>query len=70
MFLLLAAQGLPEPQPADVRPKAEARASVRVERPAIANRKAWEDSSASARRVVTIRDERGQPVLVRVIEYQ
>lgn len=68
MFLIAAAQLLPEP--VRPRPRAEARAtaSVRIERPGIADRRAWENSSS--RRVLVIRDERGEPVLVRVIEYE
>lgn len=45
-------------------------ASVRIERPAIVNRKEWERAASTSRREIVVRDELGQPVLVRVIEYQ
>ena len=53
-------------------PTAEARATatIRIERPAIASDKEWEHSPKASRREIIRRDERGQPMLLRVIEYQ
>lgn len=53
-------------------PKAQiqATATVRIERPAIANAKDWHEAPQSNRREVIIRDDEGHPVLLRLVEYQ
>ena len=50
--------------------QAQATATIRIERPAIASDKEWEHSPKASRREIIRRDERGQPMLLRVIEYQ
>jgi hypothetical protein len=57
---------VPHPPPAAV----QAIATIRIERPAIANRREWERASKSSRREIIVHDRRRQPVLVRLIEYQ
>jgi hypothetical protein len=42
---------------------------VRIVRPAIASSKAWDLSPKRARKETIRRDERGEPVLLRLIEY-
>ena len=49
---------------------AQASAIICVERPAIATSKAWDQSPRSERREVIRRGEHGEPILVRVIDYQ
>jgi hypothetical protein len=67
-MLLLVASNIASLNP--VRVEVRATASIRIERPAIANSKAWEESPKSSRRVIIVDDEHGRPILVRVIEYQ
>jgi hypothetical protein len=58
----LVAQGLP--------PSTHATVTVRIERPAVATRDDWERAPSASRREMIIRDERGQRIIVRLIEYQ
>jgi hypothetical protein len=67
-MLLLLAHALSAPPP--VRTQVQATASVRIERAATANLKEWEKSPKDSRREIVVRDERGQSVRVRVIDYQ
>jgi hypothetical protein len=67
-MLLLLASNIASLDPG--RAEVQAKASVRIERPAIANKKEWEKSPKSSRRVITVHDEHGRPIPVRVIEYQ
>lgn len=67
MFLFLASTAVTLAPPA--RSEAQATASIRIERPAIANSKAWDRTPAASRRQIIVRDEHGQPVLVRIIEF-
>lgn len=71
MLLLLASASLTVTPPVPA-PKAEARAraSVRIVRAATASRKIWEQRPEGSRSEIVIRDERGQPLLLRLIEYQ
>jgi hypothetical protein len=67
MLLLILSSGAALASP--VRPKVDAVATVRVERNAsTASAEQWERQPASSRRQVIVRDERGQPVLLRVID--
>ena len=66
LFVANIASGLPHSPLAEAR----ATATIRIERPAIASGQEWKRASKSSRREITIRDERGQPVVVRLIEYQ
>jgi len=70
MLLLIASTAVasvpPGPRPADV----QARATIRILRPAIASRKGWDLSPKGSRKETIRRDEQGQPVLLRLIEYQ
>lgn len=56
-------------EPVD-RAHARAIVTIRVERPAIANEKEWRISSPTSRREMIRLDEHGQPMLLRVIEYE
>lgn len=47
----------------------QATATIRVERPAIANRRVWERASKSSRREMIFHNRQGRTVLVRLIEY-
>ena len=67
MLLLLAVLASSAPP---VRPKVQASASVRIERPAIANREQWEQSPSRSRREIIVYDEAGRPTLLRVIDYE
>ena len=49
--------------------QAQAKVIVRIVRPAIASSKAWDLSPKGARKETIRRDERGEPVLLRLIEY-
>jgi hypothetical protein len=68
MLLLLASNAISLPQvaPAEVHSKV----TVRIERPATATKDEWERAPIASRREVIVRDDRGQPVLLRLIEYQ
>jgi hypothetical protein len=68
MLLLIAASVQSFAPP--VRAAAQAKASVRIEQPATASRKAWDHSAKGSRREIVVRDEQGRRILVRVIEYQ
>jgi hypothetical protein len=70
MFLLLANTALAALPVTPARAEAQAIATIRIERPAIASSRAWEDSPKGSRREVIRRDERGQPLLLRLIDYQ
>jgi hypothetical protein len=50
--------------------RVESTATVRVERPATANRQEWERIPPSSRREKILRDEQGQWVLMRIVDYQ
>jgi hypothetical protein len=52
------------------RPTVNSTATVRIERPAVGSREQWERLSRGTRREIIVRDSRGQPLLVRLIEYQ
>jgi hypothetical protein len=73
MLLLLAIANLaataPESQP-KLQAQATARATVRIVTPVKIDKTIWERLPKSARREVIVRDERGQPVLLRLIENQ
>jgi hypothetical protein len=58
---LVAPLGVPRPQ---------AKAFVRIARPAIANKGEWERLPASRRKERIQYDEQGRPVLVRLVEYE
>ena len=49
---------------------AQAVATIRIERPAVANSKSWAEAPRSSRREIVIQDERGQRILVRLVDYQ
>jgi hypothetical protein len=68
MLLLLATDAPYSARP--VRAEVQATANARIERAATASRKAWEQSPKASRREIIVRDERGQSILIRVIEYQ
>ena len=68
MLLLIAVNGASFSPPPHVEVQSIAR--VRIERPAIANSKEWEQTPKASRREIILHDENGQPVLVRLIEYQ
>ncbi|HEU5482849.1 MAG TPA: hypothetical protein VFU80_07160 [Sphingomicrobium sp.] len=68
MLLLVAAVAIADPSPP--RLAAQARASVRIERPVKVNRKEWERLPQSSRREVIRRDGRGRPILLRLVEQQ
>lgn len=69
MLFLFAANVTPPPA-APRHAIAQSSATVTIERPAIANHDRWEHASAAERREIIVRDERGRPVLLRLIEYQ
>jgi hypothetical protein len=48
--------------------QAQARATIRIEQPVVANAQEWASSSTSSRRVVIVRDAQGQPTLLRLFE--
>lgn len=60
---------LPPPPP---RPQAEvqARATVRIERPATASSEQWAHVPRGARKEVIRRDERGNLVLIRIVDFE
>jgi len=68
MLLLFASAAITVSKPPAA--QAQATATIRIERPAIASDKEWEHSPKASRREIIRRDERGQPMLLRVIEYQ
>jgi len=53
---------------APLEPRREATAAVRIERRSIATREEWNAIPKSRRREVTIRDEQGRELLLRLIE--
>jgi hypothetical protein len=70
MLLLIASTAVasvpPGPRPADV----QARATIRILRPAIANHQEWDLSPKASRKETIRKDDHGQRVLLRLIEYQ
>jgi hypothetical protein len=69
-MLLLLASAAASPQPPAPIARVEATASVRIEHSATATRKSWEQLPKGSRKEVVIRDERGRPVLVRIVDYE
>lgn len=53
-----------------IRPQARALVMIRIERSGIANAKQWNQTPKPSRRELIVRDDHGQMVLVRVIDYQ
>ena len=51
-------------------PHVRARAMVRIERSAVANRTEWERLPSERRRELVRKDELGRPVVIRVVEYE
>jgi hypothetical protein len=70
MFLLFAAAAVAIVSKPVASATAQATATIRIERPAIASDKEWNQPAKASRREVVRRDERGRPMLLRVIEYQ
>jgi hypothetical protein len=68
--MLLLVLGNAAAAPGPVRPAANATATVRIERPAVASREQWERLPKQTRREIVVHDGDGRPTLVRVIEYQ
>lgn len=66
--LLAAAIAAPPVPPAQV--GAQATATIRVVQGVAATRRTWEQSSQLRRREVIVRGEQGQPVLLRLIEFE
>lgn len=48
----------------------QSNASVRIDRAAVVTSRGWDTAPVSSRRQLIIRGERGQPVVLRIIEYQ
>jgi hypothetical protein len=67
-MLLIAAAATISFHPPAVR--VESTATVRIERPATASRQEWERIRTSSRREKIVRDEQGQWVLMRIVDYQ
>lgn len=67
-MLLIAAAAMISSHPPAVR--VESTATVRIERPATASREEWERIPHSSRREKIVRDEEGQLVLMRIVDYQ
>jgi len=73
MFLLIASNAMAAmtaPSPPPAQSHSQATATVRIERPAIANSKEWDRAPKAGRREIVRRDEGGQTVLLRLVEYQ
>jgi hypothetical protein len=66
MLLLLAIVSSSPPPPV----RAFATANVRIERPVTASETDWGQLPEAQRREIIIRDERGRPILLRLIENQ
>ena len=49
---------------------AQGTVTIRVERPAIASENEWQRPSPGARREIIRLDERGRPMLLRVLEFE
>jgi hypothetical protein len=67
MLLLTAAIATLTPLPSA---HASARVAVRIVAPARASERDWKDAPAPLRRETVVRGESGEPVSVRLIEYQ
>ena len=70
MLLLLAASASAAPPTQPARAGAQAIAVIRIERPAVGSGASWEQAPPWQRREVIRRGERGEPVLIRLIDYQ
>ena len=68
--ILLAAASTAVSPAQSARPHMQSNASVRIERAAAATSSEWDKTPVSSRRELIIRGERGQPVLLRLVEYQ
>ena len=67
MLALLAIAAItPSPQPS----RAKATASVRIHRSARVTSSDWEDAAPHRKREITIRDEKGEKLVIRVIEFE
>lgn len=67
MLLLVPSAAITLRQPAVT---GEAKAGVTIERPAKASREEWERSPRSLRHEKIVRDERGNLVLMRIVEFE
>jgi len=70
MLLFIANTAVATLSPPSARAQAQATATIRIERPAIANSAEWDRAPRASRKEVIRRDERGRPVLLRLIEHQ
>jgi hypothetical protein len=70
MLLLVIAAAAAAPIPQAPPESAQARATVRIERPAIVSREEWEKLPRSARSERIVPDEQGRQMLLRLIEHQ
>jgi len=68
--MLLLHAGHAASPPAATHVQVRSTVSVRIERSVTASRKEWERAPKASRREIVVRDERGNPLLVRLIEYQ
>ena len=67
MLLLIVSAALPPQAP---RVAVQARATIRIERPATGSEKQWKNVPDASRRETIIKNESGDPVLLRIVEYQ
>jgi hypothetical protein len=66
LWLLATSAILARPQA----PVVQVQATVRIERPARASREAWDRAGRSQQREVIIKSEAGNPLRLRLVEYQ
>ena len=58
-------------QPATVaKPQAQARATVRILQGAASNKTAWNEAKRERRRQIQRLDDKGKPIVIRVVEYE
>jgi hypothetical protein len=67
MLLLIVSAALPPPAP---RVAVQASATVRIARPATGSEKEWKAMPEASRRERIIKDVRGEPLLLRVVDYE
>lgn len=70
LFVLLMTGAAAQVEPAQPIVRATATATVRIEHPAKAGREEWQKASESHRSEIIVQDKEGQPVLLRLVEYQ
>jgi hypothetical protein len=70
VLLLIALSAQASPAPSQPIVAVQATATVRIERPSTVTARGWDRLPPQMKREVIVRDEQGQPLLLRLVENQ